>query len=184
MSKHRRKLPDLNLHVTYQNVKDGVVADPANCTFGQCALSREHGMDFYVDPDPENPRIWAEWTPRGTRDHHRADVVRRHADGRETRDEVLMVVSATDVAKKALFKRFPRRGMDFILTNHTVRANNKTGGDSAKPGETDEERQTRLDARRERNEELVRLREQGLAEPAKPRHHRVRARFGGKRYDQ
>lgn len=180
-SKSRRKRADLPLHITYQNVKDGIAADQKNCTFGQCELSREHGMDFFVDVDPENPQIWAEWTDyeKGERIHHRADVRRRHRDGKETKDEALTIVAATDIAKKILLKKFPKQGMDFVLTNHSIRPTERNRGVLAiKPGESDEERQLRLEARRARNQELKALREQGLAEPPKRRKHRVRARFG------
>jgi len=180
-AKNRKKRADMPLHVTYQNLKDGVANDQRNCTFGQCALSRKFGMDFFIDPNPEAPAIWAEWTEHedGKPVHHSADLVRRHPGGRETKEEAITIVQSTDQARKHLLRRFPKNGMDFVLTNHTVRAS-RPGGYIAqlRPGETEEEHRIRLDADRARRKELAQLREAGLAEPAKPRVRRVRARFG------
>lgn len=179
---HRRhKRPDMSLHVTRQNVKDGVAADQHNCTFGQCDLSRKFGMDFFVDPNPEAPMIWAEWIEReeGKVFHHRAEVVRRHADGSQTNAEAITIVAATDVAKKALLRRFPKNGMDFVLAKHTARMH-EPGNHTVrlKPGETEEDHRERLDAARARRKELAALRASGKVAPAKPRARRVRARFG------
>lgn len=175
---YRRKRSDIPLHVTYQNLRDGVVGDQRNCTFGQCAMSREKGMVFVVDIDPENPKVYAEWpeTVNGVREHHRADVVRRHPDGTETTSEAFNVVFATDVVKKKLLRKFPKRGMDFVLTNHTAIKSDRNSH-ALQPGETEGDREARLERYRERRNELKRLREEGLVDPPKPRQRRVRARF-------
>lgn len=171
---NRRKHPDLTLHVTRQNVKDGIANDQKNCTFGQCELSRSLGMDFYVDVDPTDPRIWAEWIDDKDERWHRADV--------SPAMPAITVVAATDIAKRALLKKFPRGGMDFVLTNHVSRDVYSRGSTSGKPqpGETEEDAAARREASRARKDELKRLRAAGLAEPPQRRRHPVRARFGGK----
>lgn len=176
----RTKRADMPLHVSHQNAKDGVALDPHNCTFGQCELSKQHGMDFFVSVDPENPRIWAEWVERedGVLIHHMADVVRRHRNGKETIHEAITVIAATDVAKRKMLKKFPKQGMDFILTNHTVRRKQSIGGANLRPGETREGHQARLAAKRARDKELAEQRSAGLVPPPRKRSRRVRARFG------
>ena len=184
MAGRNRKHADLFLRVTRQNVKDGIANDQQNCTFGQCELSRTHGMDFYVDVDPLDPQIWAEWIDDADGRWHRADVRRRHPDNSETMQEAITVVAATDIAKKELLKKFPRDGMDFVLTNHTSRDvyHRLSSSGKPKPGETEEQAGARRAENRERRLELERLRAEGKAEPPKRRKRRVRARFGGRQH--
>jgi hypothetical protein len=182
---HRKKAPDVPLHVTYQNMKDSVANDQRNCTFGQCAVSRECGMEFYINPDPLDPDIFVEWTSTGddgSHFHHRGRVVRRHKDGRETVGEAITIVSVTDRAKKALLKHFPARGMGFTIADHTIRRNAAGGGNrNSRPDESSEEREERLQESRNRTAELARARELGIEPPAAKRHRRTRARFGGEK---
>jgi hypothetical protein len=165
---YRSKQPDLHLHVSYQNVKDGIANDPRNCTFGQCELARDFGMDFYVNLDPEKLEVFAEWTEDGY--HHIADV--------EPKDKALTILAATDVAKKQLLKKFPTRGMNFDLVNHTARKHRP--GENVRSDETPEEIRIRRVAKKARDVELKQLRAAGLAEPAKKRNRRIHARFGGR----
>lgn len=178
---HRKKADDIPLHITYQNVRDGVANDQANCTFGQCAASREVGMEFWINADPFDPEIFAEWTEKvkGNHLHHRGRVVRQHANGSETVQEAITIVAATDLAKKKLLRRFPKTGMDFVITEHTVRKNAAGSGvRTPAPNETDKQRKARRDAARVRAQELAANRELGLEPPARTRNRRVRARFG------
>lgn len=180
---HKYKGKDLLMPVTKKNVRDGIANDQNNCTFGQCALSREKSMAFFVDPDPLNPVIWAEWnekTDKGYYEHHKAEVVLDGVDRGKGIAAAIAVVSGTDLAKKSLLKRIPEEGMVFRLVNHvfTKETVRNRGLSTPRLGETDEDRKARLATRYARNEELKTLRAAGMADPPKKRHHRVRARFG------
>ena len=175
-----RKMPDVVLHVTKQNVKDGIANDQSNCTFGQCSVSKEYGIDYYVDPDPLNATIHAKWRTyeklRGD-DHarayrHYARVVRRREDGTDSPGDAIAVVAATDLAKRTLLKRFPEGGIEFVLTDHVMRPISEL------PEETPAEREKRLAPMRSRVAELRKARAEGKAPPPKPRKKRVSARFG------
>lgn len=172
----RTKLPDVKLHVSYQNVYDGIPGDPKNCTFGRCTDARDRGMGFFVNVDPLKPEVIAEWIERndnGEIEHHRGLV--------EPSQPAQTIIVATDKAKRQLLRRFPDKGMDFLVTNHTETAERhrlrRPGLRDAVPGETDEAREERLCLRYERQAEIDALRERGEMPPAVERKRPIKARF-------
>lgn len=167
-------------HVSDDLIRRATPQEAAALTFGQCELAREHGMDFFVSPDPLAPDVWAEWvsTESGKRRHHRANVRSVADDGSKVKEQAFMVILGTDTAKKQLLKSFPKQGMNFVLTNHTSRGNNFASSATARPGETEEDVDARMKAQYKRAQELAELRAGGLADPPKPRKRVARARFG------